>query len=94
MEQLQDFQDCTNENIERLKEKLWKYFIASGSTQWIDIINKIIKNYKNTEIQIIGCTPTQASNHLIQSILINKSQEKTNQIENKILNIILVINVK
>ena len=22
MEQLQDFQDCTNENIERLKEKL------------------------------------------------------------------------
>ena len=26
-----------------LKEKLLKYFIASGSTRWIDIINKIIK---------------------------------------------------
>jgi len=66
-----------------LKEKLLKYFIASGSTRWIDIINKIIKNYNNTEIRTIGCTPTEASNHLVQSILINKSQEKTNQIENK-----------
>ena len=26
-----------------LKEKLLKYFIASGSTRWIDIIDKIIK---------------------------------------------------
>ena len=78
------YQSNENARFHRtLKEKLLKYFIASGSTRWIDIINKIIKNYNNTEIRTIGCTPTQVSNHLIQSILINKSQEKTNQIENK-----------
>ena len=77
-----------------LKEKILKYFISSETTSWINVIDKIIKNYNNTEIRTIGCTPTEASNHLVQSILINKSQEKTNQIENKILNIILVIDVE
>ena len=66
-----------------LKEKILKYFISSGTTKWIDVIDKIIKNYNNTEISTIKCTPTEASNHLVQSILINKSHEKTNQIENK-----------
>jgi len=66
-----------------LKEKILKYFIASGTTRWIDVIDKIIKNYNNTENRTIGCTPTEASNHFIQSIIINNAQQKTEEMENK-----------
>ena len=53
-----------------LKEKILKYFIASGSTRWIDRIDKIIKNYNNTEIRTIGCTNTGKES--FNSIYFNK----------------------
>ena len=43
----------------------------------------IINNYNNTIIRTIGYTPTEASNNFIQSMLINKAQDKTNEMENK-----------
>ena len=48
-----------------LKEKILKYFIASETTRWVDVIDIIIKNYNNTINRTIGCTPTDASDHFI-----------------------------
>ena len=56
-----------------LKSKLNKYFIANNTVRWIDIIDKIIFNYNNTINKGIGYTPKQASNHMIQPILINEA---------------------
>ena len=66
-----------------LKEKILKYFISSGTTRWIDVINKIIQNYNNTETRTIKCTPTEASNHFIQSMIIFNAKDKTELIEDK-----------
>ena len=66
-----------------LKEKILKYFIALETTRWVDVINKIIKNYNNTINRTIGCTPTEASDHFIQSNIINIAKDKTELIENK-----------
>jgi hypothetical protein len=65
-----------------LKSKLNKYFIANNTVRWIDVIDKIILNYNNTINTGIGYTPKQASNHMIQSILINEAIDKTKRIEN------------
>ena len=46
-------------------------------------IDKIIKNYNNTEISTIKCTPTVASNHFIQSMIISNAKDKTQVIEDK-----------
>ena len=48
-----------------LKDKLNKYFIANDDTNWIDIIDNIIKNYNNTRNKgIYNFTPKQASKEL------------------------------
>ena len=44
--------------------------------QWIDKIDKILKNYNYTEKRTIGCAPTEASYHLLQYIIINNGDEK------------------
>ena len=66
-----------------LKEKILKYFIASETIRWVDVIDRIIKNYNNTINRTIGCTPTEASDHFIQSIIINIAKDKTELIEDK-----------
>ena len=66
-----------------LKEQILKYFISSGTTRCIDVIDKIIKNYNNTENRTIKCTPTEASNHFIQSMIISNAKDKTELIEDK-----------
>ena len=60
-----------------LKEKLLKYFIANDNTRWIDVIDKIIKNYNNTVNSSTGYTPTEASKPFIQTQLISNDREKT-----------------
>ena len=55
-----------------LKEKLLKYFTANDNTRWIDVIDKIIKNYNNTVNSSTGYTPTEASKSFIQTQLISK----------------------
>jgi hypothetical protein len=64
-----------------LKSKMLKYFVASGTTKWIDKLQTIIKNYNNTYNTGIGYTPKQASNPLITSYLINEAIDKTKEIE-------------
>ena len=65
-----------------LKEKILKYFIASGSVMWINVIEKIIYNYNNTYNRGIGFTPQEAhDNGLIQSKIVNDAIDKTNNIE-------------
>ena len=64
-----------------LKEKLLKYFISKDTTQWIDIIDEIIKNYNNTRHSgIYNFTPNDASKPMVQSFIINRKIDKTNKI--------------
>ena len=64
-----------------LKNKLLKYFTASGSVTWINIIEKIIYNYNNTYHRGIGFTPQEAEDSgLIQSKIVNDAIDKTNDI--------------
>ena len=85
-----------------LKEKLLKYFIANDNVKWLNVIDKIIKNYNNTRhTGIYNFTPSEASKPLIQSFIINKKIEKTNEInklldedEDEIFNIGDVVRVK
>lgn len=83
-----------------LKEKLLKYFIANDNVKWVDVIDKIIKNYNNTRhTGIYNFTPTEASKPLVQSYIINKKIEKTDEINNlldedEIFNIGDIVRVK
>lgn len=63
-----------------LKEKLLKYMTAEDNTRWIDVIDKIVKNYNNSINRGTGYTPTEASNSFIQSMIISKAEDKTNEI--------------
>jgi len=56
--------------IRTLKNKLYTYFTATGSYNWINSISKLIQKYNNTKHSTIKCTPSEArskSNVLIFS---------------------------
>ena len=53
--------DIINRFHHTLQWKILKYFISPRNTRWIDVIDKIIKNYTNTENRTIRCTPTEAN---------------------------------
>jgi hypothetical protein len=57
-----------------LKEKLLKYFTANDTTTWIDVLDTIINNYNNTDNRGIGMTPKEASEGLLQSMIINRME--------------------
>lgn len=59
-----------------LKEKLEKYFIANNTVKWIDVIDKIIKNYNNTFHRGIQIEPANA-NSLVENDIINEKREQT-----------------
>jgi hypothetical protein len=60
-----------------LKQKLLKYMVATDSTRWIDIMDKLIDNLNNTFNRGIGMTPMDASNPLLTSQIINDAINKT-----------------
>jgi hypothetical protein len=60
-----------------LKEKILKYFTSTDNTKWIDVIDKIVKNYNNTINSSTGYTPTEASKSFIQTQIISNAREKT-----------------
>ena len=65
-----------------LKDKLNKYFIANDTTNWVDIIDDVIKNYNNTRNRgIYNFTPKQASKELIQSLIIDEKKNETGTIK-------------
>ena len=66
-----------------LKGKLEKYFTSTDTYRWIDVIDKLIKNYNNTVNTGIGYTPLEASKGLIQASIINKAKEHNDKLEKK-----------
>ena len=44
-----------------MKEKMWKQFTAENSTEWVDILRKLLAEYNNTKHRSISMTPTEAS---------------------------------
>jgi hypothetical protein len=66
-----------------LKDKLTKYFIASNSVNWIEVIDIIVYNYNHTVNRGIGIEPAKV-NTMIEKYLINEKREKTVKIKNKV----------
>ena len=65
-----------------LKEKILKLFVAEETTRWIDDIDKIIKNYNNTENKgIFNLTPKQASQEFVETYIIAQKRSQTENIE-------------
>ena len=46
--------------IRTIKNKMYKYFTATGSWNWYNSISKLISNYNNTKHSKIKCTPFEA----------------------------------
>src|SRR5437899_1133023 len=44
-----------------LKERMYKYFTANGTVKWIDVLDKLIKNYNNSYHRSIKMTPSEAN---------------------------------
>ena len=44
------------------KEKMFKYFSANNTKKYIDILDEMVNNYKNTKHSSIKITPVEASN--------------------------------
>ena len=88
---IQFFKDDTHNNLgilnrchRTIKEKLEKYFIAHNTTRWIDVIDKIVKNYNHTYNRGIKNTPDEVNrNKLLEAdIIIRKREETIKQQEN------------
>lgn len=47
--------------IRTIKSRLWKYFTAHETRQWVDVIQKLVEDYNNTFHSIVKMTPVQAS---------------------------------
>lgn len=78
-----------------LKDKLTKYFTATDSVRWIDVIDKIIDNYNNTKHRSLGVTPKQV-NSFIENELIQKNRDRTNHMKEneKILTVGMYCRIK
>jgi hypothetical protein len=71
-----------------LKSKINKYFIASNSYRWIDVIGEIVDNYNHTINRGIGMTPTEASKELAQAEIISNAREHNEEFgKTKIYNV-------
>jgi len=45
-----------------LKEKTFKYFTASNTNKYIDVLDDLVERYNNTRHSSIKMTPVEASN--------------------------------
>ena len=44
-----------------MKEKMWKYFTANSTNNFINVLSDLVKEYNNTRHSSIKMTPTKAS---------------------------------
>ena len=44
-----------------MKDKMWKQFTVQNSTEWVDIVPKLLTKYNNTKHRSISMTPKEAS---------------------------------
>lgn len=66
-----------------LKEKLLKYFTATDTLNWIDVIGEIIYNYNHTVHSGIGIEPFKVNNFM-ESEMIAEKRQATDHIKSKI----------
>jgi hypothetical protein len=61
-----------------MKDKIWMYFTANQTRNWIDEIEKIVTKYNNTKHRTIGTTPNKARENT-EAVLeyVAKHQQKT-----------------
>lgn len=80
----------TTENIEikcsiierfnrTLKTKMWKYFTAKNTRKWIDVLDKLIKNYNNSYHRSIKMTPLEASKEENENLVYNNLYTEKNK---------------
>ena len=66
-----------------IKEKILKYFTASDTVNWINVIGEIIYNYNHSVHRGIGIEPYKVNNFL-ESELIAEKRQATDNIKSKI----------
>jgi len=44
-----------------LKDKMFKYFDATGTKRWLDVLPQLVTNYNNSKHRTIGMSPVEAS---------------------------------
>ena len=67
-----------------LKTKLLKYFTMKNTVNWVDVLDKIINNYNNTQNRgIYDLTPREASKHSAMNYIISTKRDITNSIKKK-----------
>jgi hypothetical protein len=85
------FKDDTHNNLgilnrchRTIKSKLEKYFISHDTTRWIDVIDKIVKNYNHTYNRGIKSTPEEVNrNKLLEADIILSKRNETIKIKKK-----------
>jgi hypothetical protein len=65
-----------------LKEKIAKFFVASNTVRWIDVIDKIVDNYNHTINSGIGVAPSDANDIVEHGFIVN-ARDKTERIRAK-----------
>ena len=54
-----------------LKDRMYRYFTANKTKQWIDVLPKLIENYNTSHHRTIKMTPTEASKKVNESAVWN-----------------------
>jgi len=47
--------------IRTLKTRLWRYFTENNTNRFVDVLDKVVDAYNNTEHRSIGCTPSSVT---------------------------------
>ena len=61
-----------------LKEKMWKRFTAENTRNWIDMLDRLIREYNNSTHTTIGMSPTEARKKDNYDLALQNTLDKTN----------------
>jgi len=62
-----------------LKSKLWRYFTVNMNEKWVDVLQKVVASYNNSNHRSIGCKPSEVNASNVAELrdkMLNKSAKK------------------
>lgn len=62
-----------------LKEKMWREFTTRGNYRWLNILQKIVKEYNNASHRTIGMKPADVRHKHVRAILMRIKRRPTNR---------------
>jgi len=76
-----EHKSCVVERFNRtLKEIMWKRFTAENTRNWIDMLDKLMKEYNNRVHSTIGMSPVKASAKENEMLVLQNTIDKTRSI--------------